>query len=144
MEEPRASFNNLLVPIGVSIDAYAPPKKAVDKTGTYGHAVSHLLKSYATGASIDKATSDIGQPVSLSDDSAIQFADAVRFKAVRCCSTYPDERIKEEFINGLPLFIRSGVRMFCGRELEAHLLDPAQYANTLLDQQHGQVEKIHV
>lgn len=41
-----------------------------------------------------------------------------------------------------PLTIRSGIRTFWGRELEAHLAELAQNRNTLRDQLSGQVEEI--
>lgn len=143
-EGPRASFNNLLVSIGVSRDAYARPKKGDDKIGTYVEAVNNLLKSNATNANIAKATSEIGRLSEMRNESAVQFADAVRLKAVRCGNAYPDERIKEVFTDDLPVTIRSGVCMFWGLELKAHLTELVQYADTLLDQQHGRVEETRV
>lgn len=83
-EESQTSFNNLLVPIRVSRDAYARPKKCDDKIGTYAETVNHLLKFYSTNAKIAKKISKIDQLVKLANESAVQLTNAVRLKAVRC------------------------------------------------------------
>lgn len=59
-EGPRASPNNLLVPIESSRDAYARPENGNDKIGTIVEAVNHLLRSYTANANIAKDTSEIG------------------------------------------------------------------------------------
>lgn len=52
--------------------------------------------------------------------------------------------MKQVFIDGLQFTIRCGARMFWGCELEAHLMKFAYYVETLLKQQHGQVEELKV
>lgn len=113
-ERPRAIFNNLLVPIGVSRVSYARPKKGDDKIKTHVVAVTHLLKPYATKVNIAKATSETGELVKLSYESAVQFADAVWLKAARYSNAYPGECIKEVFIDSLSPTIRSGAQMCFG------------------------------
>lgn len=55
------------------------------------------------------------------NESADQLADAVRLKVVKCGNAYPDGRIKEVLFDGLPATFRRVVRMFWGREPEAHV-----------------------
>lgn len=60
-KDPRASFNNLIVPIFVSHDAYARPGAGGDRTGTYAEVVHHQLKWYATNSNIANDTSEISK-----------------------------------------------------------------------------------
>lgn len=106
--------------------------------------VNLLLKSCATNANIASATSKIGPFVKPSNESAVQLADANCLTAVKCASAYPDRRTKKLFIDGLPLRIISGVQMFCNRELDTHLTELAQYANILLNSQHGHEDEFPV
>lgn len=143
-ERLRISSNKLLIPFGVSRDAYAQQKRGDDMTRTYIETANYLVKPYATDNNTAKATSDTAQLVKWGSEPAVRFGDAVRFKAARCGSAYPDERIEEMFIDGLPLTIRSGVRMFCGRELEAHLVVSVQYADDLHNQQCGHLGQFRI
>lgn len=75
--------------------------------------------------------------MNLASESAIQLSYTVSLIAVTCGGTYPDERIMDVIIEGLPLDDSSGVSMFRGHKFKAHLTERAQYADTLLKQQHG-------
>lgn len=86
----------------------------------------------------------IGQLVKLTNESAVHLADVARLKVARRGNAFFDERHKEVFINGLPITICSGARMFWSRKLKAHLTELSQYFDSLLDQQYRQVEKIVV
>lgn len=141
---PLVSFNSRPLPIGVSGGAYARPKKGDDKIGPYVKAVSHLLRSCVTNANIAREAPEIGQLIKLVHKFVVQFAVAIRFKAVKCGKTYSDERMKKIFIDGVSVIVCSGAWMFCGSELEARLIELAQYFSTLLDQQHGKVEKFQI
>lgn len=77
--------------------------------------------------------------MNLRNELAVQFANVVHVKGDRYGKAYLDKRIKEIFIGGLPVIIRSGVCIFLDRELEARLLVLAQYANTIPDQQVGKL-----
>lgn len=52
--------------------------------------------------------------------------------------------MKEVFIDGLPVTIRSGLRMFWGHELEAYLTKLTQYADKPRVQQESQLEELRV
>lgn len=138
-ERPRANFTNLRVSTSVSRDACARPKKGVDRIGTNAEASFHLLRSCIASAKVVEASSEAGPLVMLPNESAIQFADAVCLKAIGCGNAYSGGRIKNVFTEGLPLTFHSSAGMFWGRALKAHLMELAQYANTILGQQHGQI-----
>lgn len=93
-----------------------------------------MLKLYVTSANFAKTPLKIGQLVKLKNKSVVPLADKLRLKAAMRGKAYPNERIKDVFINRPPLFICSDGRMFSGSELDAHLTELAQYADTLLDQ----------
>lgn len=78
------------------------------------------------------------------NECAVQLADVVRLERVKCGHTYLDERITEVSVDVLPLTIYGGVWMYWGREMDAYLTELVQYAATLLDQLHKQVERIQV
>lgn len=80
----------------------------------------------------------------LGNTSTVQFLEAARLKAVKWCTTYADGRVKEVFIDGVPLTVRGGPRLFLGRELETHLTQLAKYVGTPLKPQHGQVDESQI
>lgn len=98
-----ASFNDLIVLIWVSRDAYAMLRADGDRIGTYVEAMNHVMKSYATNANTAKAMSETSRRRKMPIESVVQFKDAVSLKSVTCGNAYPDERIKKVFIDGLPI-----------------------------------------
>lgn len=69
-----------------------------------------------------------------SPETSVQFAYALRSKAVRCEDAYPKELTTVVFIDGVPANVQSAVRMFWSREQDANLLEIAKYADVLLEQ----------
>lgn len=85
-------------------------------------------------SSIVKATLKIKSLRKESNGTSIQFADALRKNLVRCKNAYPEGQTKCLFIDRLPANTPSAVRMFWGREQNAHFLVIVQYADALLEQ----------
>lgn len=136
-EHLRASSNNLIVLIGISRDVYVQAGAVHYEMSTFVEDVSYLLKWYATKAIISKPMSENRTPKEVYNELTVQFVDAVRLKFVRCGGGHPGVRIKEKLIDGLRTAICSGVRIFWGRELVAHLTELAQEAETVLDKKRG-------
>lgn len=91
---PSASFNNLVVIIGVIRDVSARLQAGGDKISTYVEDINRLL-TLAISSNIAKATSEIVRFSKMPDESEVQFVDVVYLKAVRCGIAYPDESIEE-------------------------------------------------
>lgn len=82
-KDPRTSSDSLIISVGVSRDADVLLTADGDKIGTYLEAVNHPLMLYATNANFANATFETSSPRTMSNVPAVQFADAVLFKAVR-------------------------------------------------------------
>lgn len=94
-KSPRAGFNYLTILIGVHHHVYARPRADFDNIRTQVEDVSHQLKSYVINESIAKVTSATKKLVKMPNKSVVQFADTVRFKAVRFGNAYPNEWIEK-------------------------------------------------
>lgn len=111
------------------------PKWGEEQIFVYVKAVSFFLsKSYATGSNIAKETSDIACLEKTPIETSVQFADVFRSKVVCRESSYPEESTKGVFIDGIPANIQGVVVLFWSCEHDAHLLEFAQNADTLLEQ----------
>lgn len=108
------------------------PKTGEEQMSTYVKAATFLLKSYATGFDLVKATSATACLKKASMETSVQFVDALRSRFIQCGNAYPEVLTKEVFVDSLRASIQSTVKMFWRRKQVAHLLETAQYKNTLL------------
>lgn len=114
--------------------AHRLPKAGEEQISTYAEAVNFLLKLYATGFNIPKATLEIAALRKTTMEAPVQFADILRPKVIRCGNAYPKERTMRAFIYSSSASIQSAAGMFWGREQDADFLKIVQYTATLLKQ----------
>lgn len=67
-------------------------------------------------------------------ETSAQFKDVLRTKVVRCGNAYAEIRAKVGFIDGLSTSNQSAIKIFWRRKQNGHLLETAQYAETLREQ----------
>lgn len=70
-------------------------------------------------------------------ETSVEFANVLRLKVVLCGNAYRKPRTKGVFIDGLPAKDQSAESLFWDQEQDAHVLETAQYADTLLEHIRG-------
>lgn len=103
-----------------------------------------MWKFNVSSANILEATLKIIQEVKVTNESAIQVANSFRLKTLKCSSAYRAGRLKEVFIDGLSLITGKESCIFWGLKIKAFLTKFVQCADALLDEQHGQIEKLQI
>lgn len=88
------------------------PKTGKEQIFTYMEAVNSLLQSRVTNSNVATAASDVVCSKNASEETLVQFVDALCSKVVRCGNACPEKRNKEVFIDVLPASMLSAVQFF--------------------------------
>lgn len=74
-------------------------------------AVNYLLNAYATNDEIANVASKIESFKKLSSQTAAQFADALKVKALQCRNGFSKKQTKSIFVKGIPLYVQDNMRI---------------------------------